>query len=184
MVPTVGRPSLKRTLDSVAGQQLHPDDDLLVVSDGVDTPQLRQLVAGLDVPCEKRLLIHGPTHNFGNSQRNFAIRVAHGTHITYMDDDDIYTPDAFVKIRKAIAANPAALLVFKVVAPWGEVVWTDENVMEQGNCCTIQMVVPNEREDGAVWGLRQGANIPYMKTMAKRWPVVWRPEIIAQCRPS
>ena len=184
VLPTCGRDSLHRTLLSIQAQEILPGDDLIVVADGAVKPWVREVMAELDMPCSKRLLTHGPTRNFGNAQRTFALGLAHGEYVTFMDDDDVYTPDAFVKIRKAIAQAPStSAFLFKVVAPWGEVVWTDEGVIEQGNVCTIQLVVPNVRALLPPWGLRQGANIPWTRAIEARWPLVWRKEIIAQCRP-
>jgi len=131
-----------------------------------------------------RYMEHGPTRNFGNAQRTFAQRVAHGDWVWFLDDDDIATGSAFLKIRKAVAYHDAAGHVFRVVAPWREVVWTERRVIEQGNVCTVQMVIPNLRGDIPEWPLRQGGNIPWTKAVQTKVGLIWRPEIIAICRPD
>lgn len=178
IVPSCGRPSLRNTLTSIAHQAVEAGDEIIVVGDGHQPIAEDLAKRGWGIPC--RYLTHGPTRNFGNAQRTFAQRIAHGTHVAFMDDDDIYTEDAFVKIRKALSKAPSEPHVFKVIAPWREVVWTEEEIIEQGNCCTVQLVVPNRREKLPEWPLRQGGNIIWMEDFGN-W--IWRPEIIAVCRP-
>jgi glycosyltransferase involved in cell wall biosynthesis len=130
-------------------------------------------------------MTHGPTRDFGNSQRNFAYQWAHGDWIVHMDDDDIFTEDAFIKIRKAILQVPTdGIFMFKVKAPWGEVVWTSTKDFAQGNLCTIQMVIPNHRIKLPAWPKRQGGNIPFFNALREQFSVSWRSEIIAVCRPQ
>lgn len=142
-----------------------------------------------------RYLSHGPTRDFGNSQREFAYRICKGDWIVHQDDDDIFTKDAFIKIRKALLqrremtgeTETYEAHIFKVVAPWREVVWTDAGKIEQGNCCTIQMVLPNPRICMCPvlppWPKRQGGNIPFLEAVVDQQGSVWRPEVIAICRP-
>jgi len=180
IVPTCGRDSLKRTLLSLSHQVIE-DDDVLLVGDGAQP--MAEAMGAIKWPFELRTMSHGPTRNFGNAQRTFAQRVAHGDYIWYLDDDDIAAQDAFIKIRKALKYHPDAAHVFRVVAPWREVVWAEKGVIEQGNVCTIQMVVPNKRSDLPEWPLRQGGNIPWTRAVQQNLGLIWRPEIIAICRP-
>lgn len=151
-----------------------------MVGDGHQPGWVRRVVEDLgQCGVAARLLVHGPTRNKGNSQRTFAQRVAKGEWIAFMDDDDIFTEEAFIKIRKAIRDPQGEVLIFKVVAPWREVVWAERSI-EQGNCLTIQNVVRNH--DLPPWPLRQGGNIPWLHEMALRG-LEWRPEIIAICNP-
>lgn len=155
-----------------------------MVADG-SQPVAKGIISQFEPPpnLKVRYLVHGPTRNFGNSQRNFAYKWAHAEWIVHIDDDDIFTEDAFIKIRKAILQSHSDdVFIFKVVAPWGEVVWTTHDI-EQGNCCTIQMVLPNHRGSLSRWGPRQGANIPFLKELKTKYSLRWRDEIIAICRP-
>lgn len=158
------------------------------MSDG-SQPEAKAIIDRFRTRCPGvlglRHMVHGPTRDFGNSQRNFAYQWAHGEWIAHMDDDDIFTEDAFIKIRKAIAQTPTdGVFIFKVKAPWGEIVWSTQGEIEQGNCCTIQMVVPNYRKELPKWNGRQGGNIPFLRELGARFSVNWRTEIIAVCRPQ
>lgn len=181
VIPTCGRSSLADTLESIVRQEWIEGDEVVVVADG-SHEQAREDF--LDSGLPGRFLTHGPTRNFGNAQREFAYRVCHGDFIVHMDDDDIFAEEAFVKIRKAVATAPSCAHLFRVVAPWGEVVWTDPGVIEQGNVCTIQLVVPNVREALPKWPRRQGGNIGFTRDCRETFGLMWRPEIIAICRPQ
>jgi len=50
VIPTPGRLTIRRTICSVLAQEIQPDDDLLIVSDGQPEPWLRDLVASLGSP--------------------------------------------------------------------------------------------------------------------------------------
>ncbi len=155
-----------------------------MVGDG-GQPLAKDVVGAYAQSLPIRYVSHGPTRDFGNSQRTYALGIAHQPFVSFMDDDDVYTEDAFIKIRKVIAreGNARCLYIFKVVAPWREIVWTDDEV-EQGNFCTIQMVLPNERPDNIqVWPRRQGGNIPYLEARMQKNPLRLCEPIIAICRP-
>ena len=155
-----------------------------MVGDGAQ-PLAKAIVGAYANSLPIRYVSHGPTRDFGNSQRTYALSIAHNPFISYIDDDDIYAEDAFVKIRKVIAreGNARNLYIFKVVAPWREIVWTD-NEVAQGNMCTIQMVLPNERPDPIQpWPKRQGGNIPYLKARMQKNPLLLCEPVIAICRP-
>lgn len=107
-----------------------------------------------------------------------------------MDDDDIFTTDAFTKIRKASRQNPGHPLVFRMITPPGEVVWTEQR-FERGNTGTPMIVVPNVRELllQHPWGTRQGADVRFMEEISLAFekrgnPVVWREEVVCVCRPT
>lgn len=181
IVPTIGRATLADTLESIRQQRLLPGDEVIVVADG-HHPDARAIAEEYSqgfLPV--RYLTHGPTRDFGNSQRNFAQRIAHGTHVLFMDDDDAYTEEAFTKIRKAILKNPNRALMFRMISVWGEVIWRERKI-ERGNTITPMFVVPNAREALPLWPRRQGGDVTFME--AYRGQIVWREEIIAIGRPE
>lgn len=163
-------------------QERIPGDEVLVIGDGYQARAERLVESARDAGLNARYVSHGPTRNFGNAQRTFALGMVHGDYVSFLDDDDVYAPEAFTQIRKAIVAEPGQLFFFKTVAPWGEVVWTDAGVFEQGNICTVQMVVLNRRPFPP-WGLRQGANVQWARQLSLNGKVAWRREITTICRP-
>ena len=73
VVATSGRPTLNRTLSSIA-PQLEPGDEIIVVCDD--------------------------TGDAGDTARMDAMPRATGSHLTFIDDDDVYAPDALEKMRR------------------------------------------------------------------------------------
>ena len=58
---------------------------------------------------------HGPTHDFGNSQRDFAIQMARGDFLMFIDDDDAIIPGVLASdIRPALARAPHDCHVFRM----------------------------------------------------------------------
>lgn len=111
ITPTLGRESLKNTLDSVL-PQLVEGDEMIVIGDG-PRPRAKELcdavkskfVTYYEVPF---------TGNYGNPGRNDAIAKAKASHLFFIDDDDVAKPNAFAAMRKAADANPGRPLVFKM----------------------------------------------------------------------
>src|SRR5512147_1401720 len=69
IIPTCGRNSLQQTLESVASQKLVSGDEVIVVADG--RSDSARALCDRRWPMPVRFLVHGPTRNFGNAQRNF-----------------------------------------------------------------------------------------------------------------
>ena len=86
IVPTAGRATLTQTLASIA-PQLGLGDELLVRR----------------ADCE-----------WCNESRDLLCAKATGTHLLFMDDDDVYADGAFTLIRAVVAAHPARTHIFKM----------------------------------------------------------------------
>jgi glycosyltransferase involved in cell wall biosynthesis len=113
LVPSVGRPSLTATLESIA-PQLAPGDELLVDrnDDGA----------------------------WGAAARNRLAAKAGGDFLLFMDDDDAYTPGALDTVRRVVG-DTVALHIFRMRYRGG-VLW-QEPVLASGNVSTQMLVVPN-----------------------------------------
>jgi glycosyltransferase involved in cell wall biosynthesis len=101
LVPTAGRLSLRRTIDSVADQVL-PGDELLVIGDVLDgpLPQTEAICAGY--PFVRYLPFKGEQHDHGHSCMNHGIEQVRGDWIVANDDDDVWTSGALAAMREAI----------------------------------------------------------------------------------
>lgn len=153
-----------------------------MVGDGPQETWVENLVEGLGF----RYLVHGPTRDWGNQQRNFAYKTLHADYVVHMDDDDVFTEDAFVKVRKGIVQDPGVPLMFRMRSVPGEVVWT-ERVLERGNTSTIMFVVPNDRARllRNPWGNRQGSDVRFMQACEKEWgEISWKQDLIGISRPT
>jgi len=97
VTPTIGRPTLKRTLDTIV-PQLRDGDEMLVVGDGPQ-PAAYEMVRQLNSP-----LVHyweyGPVFNYGNPQRNIAIERATAQWLHFIDDDDEPASDGILLMRR------------------------------------------------------------------------------------
>ena len=117
VVATSGRPTLNRTLSSIA-PQLEPGDEIIVVCDD--------------------------TGDAGDTARMDAMPRATGSHLTFIDDDDVYAPDALEKMRRFAREHPGRIGIFKMKHPAGTTHWREgEPVLRYANVSTQTFLVPN-----------------------------------------
>jgi GT2 family glycosyltransferase/Flp pilus assembly protein TadD len=90
IVPTYNRPDrLRVALESVNRQQ-YQDFEVIVVNDG--TTPVESVIAELN--RDGRITLVNHDHNRGlAASRNTGLRLAKGTYIAYLDDDDRFLPD-------------------------------------------------------------------------------------------
>jgi hypothetical protein len=88
VVPTIGRDSLRRAIDSIL-EQSHPVSELVVVNDSQAQVSLVEDGAVKGVPVVE--VYTGGLTGEGNA-RNVGIRSTTGSHIAYLDDDDVWLP--------------------------------------------------------------------------------------------
>jgi hypothetical protein len=116
IVPTIGRPSLKDTLASIA-IQIRPGDEIIVICNDV----------GDD----------------GNWAREQGALGARGTHLLFCDDDDVFLPGAFDLIRDFARQNPGRIGLFRrrfnatVKMQW------DEPRLTVGSVQAMSFCIPN-----------------------------------------
>jgi glycosyltransferase involved in cell wall biosynthesis len=112
-VPTIGRDSLRQTLDSIQRQTLIDGDRVLVVADTFEQVPagVRDLVASYGPPFEYHEH-DGGTHFNGNPQLNHAMTLADTEYFCALGDDDVYVEGAFERLRPQLQAGRAALIQF------------------------------------------------------------------------
>lgn len=179
IIPTIGRPTLTRTLASIREQIRLPGDEVLVMADG-PSPEARQQweAAGLR---GSYLELPARVGDIGHTARNQAMRHAMGDYLLFMDDDDLYLPGAFAIVRQAIADRPGQVLLFRMQFPDGVRLW-QRRVVEFGNVSTQMIVHPNRRPF-ATWGPHRGGDYPYIRdTIRAAGGCVWREEVICRIR--
>lgn len=152
VIPTYGRPSLARTLESIRSQPPMPGDEVLLIQEGgrggrliSDATQMfydakvpGQTWVGKPIPDPR---CHPWNDPIKAPPRNEAMERAQGTHIMFMDDDDIYTSDAFARIRQCAADNPERLIVCGANFPLRDIGLT--NRIGIGKTGTPSYVFPN-----------------------------------------
>jgi hypothetical protein len=187
IVPTCGRPCLQTALESLVAAGALPTDEVIVVGDGPQ-PAARAIVEAF--PSKSlwiRYLEHGPTHVNGIAQRNYAMPMASGTHLMFLDDDDRSAEGGVRAIRQEIVESPDRPLIFKEESrtprhPWG-VVWKDKEI-RSGNVGTQGIVVPNVPERLGRWGNSYEGDYDFVRTTVDLYPnrdkdVVWVDKIVA-----
>lgn len=178
VIPTLGRPSLERTLASCEDA-----DEIIVV---LDTAR-----GCTELPCdlpEHALFTEGYFGvTGGHAGRVHGISLAHGTHLAFMDDDDVYVDGAIELMRQAACDLP---VIFRMDHYTHGILWRDPEV-RFGNVSTQMYVVPNEPEYLGTWephvpGLPEpGGDYTFMaETVAKMGGPLWCKEITAILRPD
>lgn len=186
IIPTVGRPSLSRTLYSCL-RQMHADDEIIVVTDG-PCPEafdiVRLIQNGLIDPFQLDYIVGEYTKNYGNAQRNRGMEVARQDYLMFIDDDDIYVPNALDAVRQTISYNPQVPLLFQFVDRNGARIWHKMELVE-GNVGTPCIVVPNISEKLGEFGARYEGDFDFIKKTCELWDNthVWVPRVIVDCRP-
>jgi len=181
IVPTIGRPTLKRTLESIAAQELLPGDEVLVVQDGPADPAVREPIEAAGWPW--RYLATGSRANdFGATPRNLGMKHARADFLAWIDDDDPYRPGAFAAIRRAIKRHPGRPLMFRMERPgWNTTVWRMMAV-RYGNVSTQMFVAPNQPDRLGTWGSYRASDLAFICSTLEKWPpgsLVWEPFVVA-----
>lgn len=136
IIPTIGRTTLARAVDGIL-DELQPCDQLFVVGDG-PLPQARETMAARQRQ-NVFYLEHGPTHNWGTEQIDYATRLARGDYLCYLGDDDEIEPGAMLRIRLAVSNSNLMPHIFAM--------WHTDRILKRGikhcECSGQQFVIPN-----------------------------------------
>jgi glycosyltransferase involved in cell wall biosynthesis len=186
VVPTLGRSTLRRTLDSIA-PQLDAGDEVLVVADATgDVDGARATVEGLDDGRFGLELCADPSPGAGNAQRRHGIGRARGTHLAFIDDDDVYEPGALELMRSSADGRPVVFRMDATAVGLG-VLWA-EPVLRYANVGTPMFVVPNDPGRLGEWAPCRGpdgSDFSFITGCCERMgEPVWREEVVARVRPG
>lgn len=89
IIPTIGRPSLSRSVQSVLNQSLHGDDfEIIVVNDSGEA------LPDLDWQHCRRVRVIETNRRERSVARNTGAAMARGEYLHFLDDDDIILPGA------------------------------------------------------------------------------------------
>jgi len=168
VIPTVGRDSLRSTLQSIKQQELMPGDEVLLINDGPKTDALRQMWQEARLPGELISLDDGPHQDWGATARTTGGSIAAGTHLLWQDDDDTYLPGAFSVIRRECASTPESFLLFRMAYPNGWLVWRDHQVT-CGNVSTQIFIAPRKLTLGT-WGSRYHGDFDFISSSIQKNP--------------
>lgn len=173
IVPTVDRPSLTRTLQSIADQPLQTGDEVLVVG-GTGEAVLPFADLGFKhLACQ-------PGRNWGCDERTLGIAAASGSHLAFLDDDDWWTEGARQTIAAAVSDETDRPFLFRMqYAASGSTLWFTPEV-KVGNVSTQMIVVPNRPERLGRWTTRREGDHDFIASWTwQKDQIVWREEVIA-----
>jgi hypothetical protein len=187
VIPTIARPTLRRTLQSLRAQPECEGVEVLVVADTFGGPP-----AGL---AETRaytqelgftLLEHdGGLHCYGHPQRTHGARTAQAPYVWFSQDDNIAAPDSLASIEATIDRQSIPRpLFFRFRAFWGEIIWRAP-FLDLGNIDADCLVFPRHIAQKVEWGLRYEGDYDAARRAYELVDgnVAWCDPIIAISRP-
>jgi len=183
IVPTIGRPSLAATIQSIA-RQIGWDDHVIVVTDG-HRPLARDIFERwYDEFPGWEFLELPPDGNWGHGLRNQVLdTLKPGIPVCTIDDDDVYEDGALELMRTAACDKP---VIFRMRFGRGHradglVVWQQPR-LQLGDIGTPMIVAP---VCGARFGLSYLGDFDYATALvAELGEPIWRDEVVAHIRPS
>lgn len=186
VIPTIMRPSLVATLASIRNGGICPKDEVIVVVDAAHThdnapgwgEEVERLARRVPV-----LIVRNPANvgAWGCHARNNGIGVAKGTHLLFIDDDDVYEPLALHRIRAFVQAAPDDMHIWRML-PRGksQPLWSAPRLM-QGNVGTPMFAVP--RHEAGRWTERYEGDFDFARAslanLAGR--AKWHEEVLVRC---
>jgi len=180
LLPTLGRPTLPRMLQSLAEQEWAADDELLLVSDDRhDWCHEVFLTSGLR--GRHLAAMGGPLSNWGHTLRNWFMPCARGEYLWHVDDDDVVMPGALARIHKQIETHPGHLHMFRFYGG-GNLYWDSPGV---GNwtCGTPCLVHPRDIRLGT-WQPWYGGDQAFVHETTRNnpdIPIHWHDEVVYCC---
>lgn len=186
VIPTIGRPTLARTLASVRQQLWRAGDEVLLVGDGPQ-PIARDLWNQFKLPgryLETEIVLG----HWGHGVRNWVFDNNHaiGQFVMALDDDDELTPQAVDTVRRAIAAAPDQPHLFRMSGvPGLGTLWKVKELAEQ-NVGTPMFVTPNDSGRLGRYTLRYGGDFDFIQATCAMYgnDLTWHPEVICRVRPN
>jgi glycosyltransferase involved in cell wall biosynthesis len=162
-----------------------------VVTISVIIPTLgRDSLADAKESCagaDEIIVIENQDGDHGYSARTRGIQKAAGSHLAFLDDDDVYTAGAIELMREAACDVP---VIFKMDHHQHGVMWR-QPFLEFGNVGTPMFLVPNRPELLGEWkehapGFKEpGGDFSFISgCVEKMGGVMWRDEIVCTVRPD
>lgn len=187
VIPTLGRPTLRRTLESIRQQELIEGDEVILVQDGPEREDVRRLFEEMGLPG-KYLGLDRQYKDSGATPRNAGMALARGDYLIFCDDDDFYAPNSFRVIRDVAQQYPKTPLMFRNRVDFdfgkiwqkGQIRWQGQ-IVQPGNVGGQMFVVPNISSKLAKWPAHRGSDYGFIFSTLQLWggKVIWRPEIIS-----
>jgi glycosyltransferase involved in cell wall biosynthesis len=105
IIPTIGRPTLTRAVESVLSQAFTADDFEVIVVNDSGRP-----LAKADWQQSERVRVINTNRRERSVARNTGAAIANGDYLHFLDDDDWLAPDALENLRTVAQTSDAAWL--------------------------------------------------------------------------
>jgi hypothetical protein len=190
ITPTIGRPTLKRTLESGA-KDLDVDDLWMIIGDGPQS-EVVEVCKQVDFHCQSAYLESVEARgDYGNPLRDQAMSIATQDYFVFLDDDDIFAHNAVQIIKREIAEHHPRPIMFKMVNGNGEILWRTREVTP-GNVGGSMFCCPNTLGRLGTWANGGGhrSDFNFMEQTLKLYGPGWRQnlhwsgDVIVHCRPG
>jgi glycosyltransferase involved in cell wall biosynthesis len=171
IVPTIVRPSLQQTLESIAAQRRIGEVEVVIVQD-IHRREPKEV--DWQVLNGRAWSVRVGHHDagfsaWGHPQRNWAMPTALGEWIATLDDDDVWTPDALDLIIEGVTDSPKTFNIFQMQHyGTGVTIW-QRMYPSQGNIGTPMMVWKNGSPVGQ-WGDRYEGDYDFCKSTIHTLP--------------
>jgi len=162
LIGSLGRPSLKHTLDSIKRQSRVPGDQVIVSIDAFEQGERQEVQDFVHSYGEGFIACayDAGYHEFGVEQINYAWRTIPitGSHIFTIGDDDVFVDAAYSTLRPFCAAEPDRPILYRFLTPAkiGRCLLWDQprlQVCRISGCCIAaprKFVEPMETGHGAI----------------------------------
>lgn len=190
ITPTIGRPTLRRALESGAAH-LDAKDLWLVLGDGPQSEAL-ETCKQVDFNCHTGFFESQESRgDYGNSLRDQAMAIATQDYFIFLDDDDIFVPGAIEIIKYEIAEHYPRPIMFRMVNGNGELLWRTREVAT-GNIGGSMFCCPNDPDRLGIWenGAGHQSDLAFIEQTLKLYGPAWRQnlfwsgDVIIRCRPE
>jgi glycosyltransferase involved in cell wall biosynthesis len=169
VIPTHNRPELlSAAIDSVRAQTFTNWNAIIV--DDASKPAAR-------VPDDERFRLHRNEHSLGGAAaKNAGARMADGTIVAFLDDDDLLAPTYFENAARFLEATPDVDVVFMGVKWFGERADAGQVAYESAMQSLLDKVVREKSADAVLFSDPESLFISLLNTvpMAFQRPVFRR----------
>jgi len=177
ITPTLGRESLADMLGRLL-PQLGEGDEVLLVGEG-PRPRAKEIADSFKSNAV-RYWEEGPFFNWGNPQRNSAIKQAKGSRLVFIDDDDSIHATGIATIKAVSAGFPGRPIMFRMLHK-GRTLWSNQ-VVRFGNVSGQMFIAPNVPGRLGTWSSAYAADYDFITSTLALHPkgkasVVWREEM-------
>jgi cellulose synthase/poly-beta-1,6-N-acetylglucosamine synthase-like glycosyltransferase len=186
MIPTAGRDTLARCLESIRSQEDAPSYEVIVIGDTYERDLSEVRAAVKEYGPRFRYTAHDAEHHcFGHCQLNHGLTKARGRFVHCQDDDDIYAPNALATIAEALEPDIAGVPhLFRFRSYWGPEFWVQEGLVQEGLIGGHCLVAP--RKAAGQFTCRYTGDFDWVKSTLDKsgGKAIWHSDLICIARPA